>query len=241
MKTQSRLTIAIAAVLASAMLLPAIADEEAAAEKPVGPISGDNPNIGIKYDKKQGLYVTPFSAKLLGFETADVEEREITAKLKLQAQVFDASPKGKALASAWVPEEDVPKLTAGMAVSMERGFAGAISSVKSKINGQGEVLLEIVDKDDALKTGKFLSGAVEIGSDGEVVVVPKHAVIHSAEGAFAYVDNGGWMTRAEVETGAEEDGMVEIVDGLYAGDVIATSPVMTLWMTELALLKSGRA
>ena len=49
------------------------------------------------------------------------------------------------------------------------------------------------------------------------------------------------MTRAEVETGGEEGDMVEIVDGLYAGDVIATSPVMTLWMTELALLKSGRA
>ena len=71
--------------------------------------------------------------------------------------------------------------------------------------------------------------------------MPKDAVINSAEGAFAYVDNGGWMTRAEVETGAEQDGMVEIVDGLYSGDVIATSPVMTLWMTELALLKSGRA
>jgi len=66
-------------------------------------------------------------------------------------------------------------------------------------------------------------------------------VVNSAEGEFAYVDNGGWMTRAKVETGAEEGGMVEIVDGLYAGDVIATSPVMTLWMTELALLKSGRA
>lgn len=241
MKTQSRLTIAIAAVLASAMLLPAIADEEAAAEKPVGPISGDNPNIGIKYDKKQGLYVTPFSAKLLGFKTADVEEREITTKLTLQAQVFDVSPEGKALASAWVPQEDVSKIEAGMTVSMDRGFIGEISSVKNTINSQGEVLLEITDKDDALKTGKFLSGTVDIRSDGEVVVVPKNAVINSAEGEFAYVDNGGWMTRAEVETGGEEGDMVEIVDGLYAGDVIATSPVMTLWMTELALLKSGRA
>ena len=49
----------------------------------------DNPDIGIKYDKKQGLYVTPFSANLLGFVTADVEEKSITEKLTLQAQVFD--------------------------------------------------------------------------------------------------------------------------------------------------------
>ena len=52
---------------------------------------------------------------------------------------------------------------------------------------------------------------------------------------------GRALARAEVEVGGEEDGMVEIVDGLYAGDVIAIAPVMTLWMTELALLKSGRA
>ena len=201
----------------------------------------DNPDIGIKYDKKQGLYVTPFSANLLGFVTADVEEKSITEKLTLQAQVFDVSPKGKALASAWVPQEEASKLSKGMAVRMERGFEGKITSVKSKVNAQGEVLLEIANTNDALKPGKFLSGTVEISSDGEVVVVPRKAVVNSAEGAFAYVDNGGWMTRAEVETGAEEDGMVEIVDGLYAGDVIATSPVMTLWMTELALLKSGRA
>jgi multidrug efflux pump subunit AcrA (membrane-fusion protein) len=201
----------------------------------------DNPDIGIKYDKKQGLYVTPFSAKLLGFATADVEEREITEKLTLQAQVYDVSTEGKALASAWVPQEDVSRLSTGMSVSMERGFTAEIASVTNKINRQGEVVLEIADKNSALKTGKFLSGTVEIKSDGEVVVVPKDAVVNSAEGEFAYVDNGGWMTRAKVETGAEEGGMVEIVDGLYAGDVIATSPVMTLWMTELALLKSGRA
>ena len=80
-----------------------------------------------------------------------------------------------------------------------------------------------------------------MSSDGEVVVVPKDSVVNSAEGAFAYVDNGGWTTRTQVEVGAEQDGMIEIVDGLYAGDVIVTHPVMTLWMTELQLLKSGRA
>jgi multidrug efflux pump subunit AcrA (membrane-fusion protein) len=204
-------------------------------------IAEDNPDIGIKYDKKQGLYVTPFSAKLLGFEKADVEERIIASTFTLQAQVFDVSPEGKALASARVPQEDLSMLAAGMAVAMERGFSGKISSVKSAINGQGEVLIEIADKGDALKMGKFLTGKVVVSTDGEVVVVPRAAVVKSAEGSFAYVDNGGWMTRAQVETGAEEDGMVEIIDGLYAGDIVAISPVMTLWMTELQLLKSGRA
>lgn len=215
--------------------------EDETPEKPVGLIRGDNPNIGIKYDKKQGLFVTPFSAKLLGFTMADVGEKEIVSKLTLQAQVFDVSSKGKALASSWLPQEDAEKLEAGTPVAMERGFKGKILSVAGKLNQQGEVLLEIEDEKSELKAGKFLSGTVEVSSDGEVVVVPKDSVVNSAEGAFAYVDNGGWTTRTQVEVGAEQDGMIEIVDGLYAGDVIVTHPVMTLWMTELQLLKSGRA
>jgi multidrug efflux pump subunit AcrA (membrane-fusion protein) len=227
-----------ATLLACAVFLhPASADEES---KPK-PKLGDDPNIGIKYDKKQGLFVTPFSAKLLGFEMADVEEREISGKLTLQAQIFDISPAGKALASAWIPIEDAEKLTAGMPVTLDRDFRGKVTSVASKLNEQAEVLLEIEDKEGKLKAGKFLKGDIVISSDGEVVVVPRSAVVNSSEGTFAYVDNAGWTTRAVIELGLEQDGMVEVVDGLYSGDVIVTTPVMTLWMTELQLLKSGRA
>ena len=78
-------------------------------------------------------------------------------------------------------------------------------------------------------------------SEGEVVVIPSSAVVKSAEGTFVYVDNAGWTIRTEVELGAEDGEMVEVVDGIYTGDLVVTSPVMTLWMTELQLLKSGRA
>ncbi|MEZ5325880.1 MAG: hypothetical protein R3F19_12560 [Verrucomicrobiales bacterium] len=236
------LSFKLTAALAITMLGTPAFGEEGAVERPVGPVRGDNPNVGIKYDKKQGLFVTPFSAKLLGLKTADVGEQEITGKITLQAQVFDVfSSEGRALASAWLPQEDAEKLQSDAPITMERGFKGKIVSVASKVNGQGEVLLEIEDKDGKLKVGNFLSGTVEVSSDGEVVVVPKDAVVNSSEGAFAYVNNGGWTARAQVEVGAEQDGLVEIIDGLYAGDVIVTTPVMTLWMTELALLKSGKA
>jgi hypothetical protein len=224
-----------------ALTIPFLAAPGLADETPVGPVRGDNPNIGIKYDKKQGLFVTPFSAKLLGFKTSDVEEKVFTSKLSLQAQIFDVTPEEKAIASAWLPQEDSEKLTISAAVTLERGYKGKILRIASKLNGQAEVLIEIEDKGKALKSGKFLTATVEIASDGEVVVVPKSAVINSSEGAFAYVDNGGWTTRTSVEVGAEQDGQIEIIDGLYAGDIIVTSPVMTLWMTELQLLKSGRA
>ncbi|MEM7602953.1 MAG: hypothetical protein AAF357_16270 [Verrucomicrobiota bacterium] len=210
-------------------------------ERPAGPVTGDNPNIGIKYDEKQGLNVTPFSAKLLGLEKQDVDEQQIVETIQLQAQIFDTSPDKSALASAWLPVSDAKRLKPGTPVSTDKGLIGEITGISTELNEQAEVLLSISDPKEKLMSGKFLSASVALPSAGLVTVVPKEAVVHSAEGSFAYVDNGGWTVRTEIETGAEAEGMVEIVDGLYFGDRIVTKPVMALWMTELQLLKSGKA
>lgn len=215
--------------------------EEPSKDRPKGPVSGDNPNIGIKYDEKQGLNVTPFSAKLLGLEMEDVDEQKIVETIQLQAQIFDTSPTKSALASAWLPVSDAKRLKQGTPVSTKGGLAGEITGVSTELNEQAEVLLSISDPKEELKSGKFVTASVALPSGGLVTVVPKKAVVHSAEGSFAYVDNGGWTVRTPVETGAESAGMVEIVDGLYFGDRIVTKPVMALWMTELQLLKSGKA
>lgn len=221
-----------------ASLLSIHADEP---ERPDGPISGDNPNIGIKYDKAQGLFVTPFSAELLGLEMADVDEQDITRTLTLQARIFDTSTKGKALASAWLPATDAEPLSPGRPVELGDARMGEVLSVASQINGQSEVTLSIDDAEEELKVGKFLTASIRLPSDGPVTVVPSEAIIKSAEGAFAYVDNGGWTVRTPVEIGTEAGGKIEIVDGLYFGDRIVTKPVMSLWMAELQLIKTGKA
>lgn len=213
----------------------------AGADEPVAPIRGDNPDVGIKYDKAQGLLVTPFSAKLLGLKLADVEEKVINHKLTIQAQVFQTASEGQALASAWLPQEDTEILSEGMSVSLDQGFRGKVVTIASRLNQQAELLIEIADEEMKLRSGKFLEGIIEVSSESEVVAIPSKAVIKSAEGAFAYVDNGGWTVRTEVSLGAEDAGMVEVIDGIYSGDLVVTSPVMTLWMTELQLLKSGKA
>tara|TARA_R110002096_G_scaffold428258_4_gene639722 strand:- start:649 stop:1377 length:729 start_codon:yes stop_codon:yes gene_type:complete len=231
--------IGLAVSAALGFAIPANANDEL--ERPPGPVTGDNPNIGIKYDKKQGLYVTPFSAKLLGLEMADVDESEIFSTLTLQARVYDNPGDGTAQASAWLPEEEAKLVQSGQAVLLDGDRAGEITAVSEKMNGQAEVLLSIADPAGGLKVGKFLSGNLAISSNGPVTVVPEKAIIHSAEGAFAYVDNGGWTVRTPVEVGAIAGGKAEIIDGIYFGDRVVTQPVMALWMTELQLLKSGKA
>lgn len=229
----------IAAATLAAFTLPVFADESA--ERPLGPVNGDNPNIGIKYDEKQGLNVTPFSAKVLGLEMADVEEKVLVTERTLQLRTFDLSADGRARASAWIPAADASQIDRDTPVSLENGIVARVTEIAKEINDQVEVIVEIPSGDPPVKVGKFLAGTVRVQSQGEVVVVPKKAVVKSAEGPFAYADNSGWTIRTPVEIGLENEDEIEIVDGLYYGDRIVTHPVITLWMAELQLLKSGKA
>jgi len=58
-------------------------------------------------------------------------------------------------------------------------------------------------------------------------------------GTFVYVVNGNFYLRTAVKTGARSTDFVEITDGLYAGDVVVTTPVNQLWLSELRLTKGG--
>ena len=214
------------------------------AGEPTGPDRGDNPDIGIKYDKKQGLRVTSVSAKILGLTMVDVEEREISGKAALQLQVYATPEEGAALASAWVGSDEATKIAPDMVVEVEGGLIGSVQGVasgKSKPGQLVEVTVAINDPNKTLKAGKFATAQVVLPSDGEVVVIPTDATLKTTEGTFAYVDNAGWTVRTQIELGAEQDGFVEVIDGIYAGDQIVSAPVSTLWMVELQLTKSGKA
>ena len=53
--------------------------------------------------------------------------------------------------------------------------------------------------------------------------------------------NGKFYLRTAVKVGAMNEQAVEITDGLYSGDEIVASPVMSLWMAELQVLRGGKA
>jgi multidrug efflux pump subunit AcrA (membrane-fusion protein) len=63
----------------------------------------------------------------------------------------------------------------------------------------------------------------------------------TAEGEFVYAVNGKYFARTPVKTGVQNDDLVEIKDGLYAGDQIVISQVTSLWMTELQTLRAGQS
>jgi multidrug efflux pump subunit AcrA (membrane-fusion protein) len=63
--------------------------------------------------------------------------------------------------------------------------------------------------------------------------------LRAVDGTFVYAVNGDSYFRTAVKVGAESESMVEITDGLLAGDAVVTKPVDVLWLIELRATKGG--
>ena len=68
-----------------------------------------------------------------------------------------------------------------------------------------------------------------------VPTIPRLAVLKNAMGKFASVQNGDYLLRTAITTGTENTDYAEITDGIYAGDVVATNPVESLYLSNCAL------
>lgn len=212
---------------------------------------------GVSFNAKKGLHVPPATAKFIGLEVADVEERKIASTFQFSAQVYRVAgeaqfaslqPSG-ALASGNVSPADAARLREGQTVSVRTDGDGVALSARiaafkrdgSDGNAQVEVLLDIADAGHPLALSAFVSVTVLIGGEKSVASVPRSALFRTTEGDFVYTVSGEHFVRAPVELGVVNHEFAEVTDGLYEGDQIVVQPVMTLWMAELQSLRGGKA
>lgn len=215
---------------------------------------------GVSFNAKKGLLVPPKTAKFIGLQVADVEERRIASVFQFGAHVYRAAseaqfaslqPSGPpdALASGNVSPVDAAQLREGQTVSVRSGegrvsFSGRIVTLKrdlEKASAQVEVLLAIADAQQPLASGEFVSVIVPLGGEKSVVSVPRPALFRTTEGDFVYTVSGDHFVRTPVKLGVVNHEFAEVTDGLYAGDQIVVQPVMTLWLAELQSLRGGKA
>ena len=88
-----------------------------------------------------------------------------------------------------------------------------------------DVLLEIENPDDALKSG--FTAKVKLFTDEaqEVTVLPYSAVLQDDDGEYVYIYSNGKAVKASVKTGRELANGYEVLEGVKAGDVVITSPL----------------
>ena len=163
-----------------------------------------------------GEYVTPASV---------VATILRTNPLKLQLQV---------------PEAEVPFIRPGMGVSLEvdahrdRKFAGRVSAVNPAIDPVSRaatVEAEVENPDNSLRSGMFATARIAREGGTSAVYVPRAAVLAdpNTKSFRAFVIDGDTARLRVVQIGAEEGEWIQVLSGVGADDLLATSNLEQLY------------
>jgi Cu(I)/Ag(I) efflux system membrane fusion protein len=92
----------------------------------------------------------------------------------------------------------------------------------------GRVRVELANQNFELRPGMYAS--VEIAADpAPSLQVPASAVVYTGPRRLVFLDLGqGRFRPQEVRVGTEADGKYEVLEGLHAGDTVATSGVFLI-------------
>jgi len=139
-----------------------------------------------------------------------------------------------------VAEADVPYVGIGRGVSIQvdaykdRNFGGTVTAVNPSIDPNSRsaiVEAQIENGDNALRSGMFAT--VKITRDGGSlgVFVPKEAVLNdqSTQSQRVFVIVEGIAKLRTVQVGTEENGTIQILNGVTADEMVATSNLPQLY------------
>ena len=132
-----------------------------------------------------------------------------------------------------VREGDVPLMHVGAPVEVRvpaypgRVFNAKISWVAPSLDPNTHrlpVRADVENPDGGLKPAMFANFSITTGKDASAPAVPQSAVVYEGDTARVWLaHDDGTVESRTVRLGRVEDGMVEILDGLSAGDKTVTS------------------
>lgn len=98
-----------------------------------------------------------------------------------------------------------------------------IKEIKPQIDSASRAVDVIADVEGKAGwyPGASVNGAVVLGEHTEAVVVPEQSVVLRPAGEVVYVIESGVAQQRIVRTGLREEGLVEILEGLASGEVVA--------------------
>ncbi len=225
------------------LILTSIAFATALALSGCGPAEAKTserpPENGAQYKKDKGIALTDVMKKAIGLKIAEVAEEKITPSFSIALSSSANEVTG------WLTAAQAALVKPGMEIELRAADAPMVRATVKRVEkapyatlGEFEVAVETATP---LETGVRVQATFR-GAAGEAVTsVPRGALLTTAEGSFVYAVNGEFYVRTPVKVGAMSNEHAEITDGLYSGDQIVTSPVMSLWLAELQVLRGGKA
>lgn len=209
---------------------------------------------GASFMAGKGVIVTDETRKILGVEVTEVMEQKLPSQIRFNMQVFgekhhhairdDDHAGCDVHGSGFVTLDNAAVLRTGQPVQIQtrsnESLAGVVLAVeKAQTLGESEVIVGVTNATEKMKPGEFLSAIVTLPREDVVTVIPRSALLRTSEGTFVYVVNGDAYFRTAVKVGSEANGLLEITDGLLAGDSVVSKPVETFYLIELRATKGG--
>jgi multidrug efflux pump subunit AcrA (membrane-fusion protein) len=139
-----------------------------------------------------------------------------------------------------VPEADVSMISSGMAVSLEvdayrdRKFSGQVTAVNPAIDPvsrSATIEAAVENGDNALRSGMFATVRIVRTGGGRAVFVPRVAIFNdqNTQSYRVFVIQDGVAKLRVVQIGDEEGETVQIISGVNADEIVATSNVQQLF------------
>lgn len=134
-----------------------------------------------------------------------------------------------------VPEKYSAQLRAGQTVNFTvegntAPFSAIVQATEQSITAETRNLnvRALVKNKAGLLPGAFAEVQLSLGQKTQALMVPTQAVIPQARDKKIIVSRGGKASFTTVKTGVRQAEMVEVTEGLKAGDTIATTGILFL-------------
>jgi membrane fusion protein (multidrug efflux system) len=139
-----------------------------------------------------------------------------------------------------VPETQIARLASGVqiialtAAFPDRTFEGVISHVDSRVDPTTRtvrVRAMLPNQDEAIRPGMLMTVRV-LANPRDALAIPEIAILDRADGASVYrvvsSDRGQAVEQVAIRTGQRSGGVVEVLEGLNAGDLVITEGVQSV-------------
>ena len=146
-----------------------------------------------------------------GFRNAEIDQFVVA--------VFDAD----------VFEKDLPRVRPGQEVKLkvtafpESTFSGKVILINSVVDPETrtvKVRTEVANPDGRLKPDMFANVQIVTDVNRAAISIPQSAVLNDEGKTVVFVAEGDGYKKRQVQAGIQNNGRVEVVDGLTAGDKV---------------------
>ncbi len=168
-----------------------------------------------------------------------VTERQATLGQAVEraTDLFDIEDASTVWVTANVPEAEVSRIQPGVGVTVTtnaypgRTFSGTVQLIGTRLDPKTRTLpvqCRVANPARLLRADLFARVRIATGGSVRALAVPPSAVVGEGDDVAVFLDEGGKFERRKVRTGRTDGKLVEILEGLKAGDKIAISGVFTL-------------